>query len=158
MVPMSWKTSFRPLVQEPLIRVLLDLDQVRHTDDFVDVGEAHALGFAELYGLDFHHKINHSFTFILYGYCVIRVRFEHTSKTIFRILAQYFCQARDFMVRTGACKLCAFWLLIFEFCTFSPKHPFVHFVHLWLLMHTLPCPCKKAPQLPAVPLHTHSSR
>ena len=47
-------------VQEPLIRVLLDLDQVRHTDDFVDVGEAHALGFAELDGLDFHHKINHS--------------------------------------------------------------------------------------------------
>ena len=51
---------FQALVQEPLIRVLLDLDQVRHTDDFVDVGEAHALGFAELYGLDFHHKINHS--------------------------------------------------------------------------------------------------
>ena len=51
---------FQALVQEPLIRVLLDLDQVRHTDDFVDVGEAHALGFAELDGLDFHHKINHS--------------------------------------------------------------------------------------------------
>ena len=51
---------FQALVQEPLVRVLLDLDQVRHTDDFVDVGEAHALGFAELYGLDFHHKINHS--------------------------------------------------------------------------------------------------
>ena len=51
---------FQALVQKPLIRVLLDLDQVGHTDDFVDVGEAHALGFAELYGLDFHHKINHS--------------------------------------------------------------------------------------------------
>ena len=51
---------FQALVQEPLIRVLLDLDEVRHTDDFVDVGEAHALGLAELDGLDFHHKINHS--------------------------------------------------------------------------------------------------
>ena len=51
---------FQAFVQEPLIRVLLNLDQVRHTDDFVDVGEAHALGFAELDGLDFHHKINHS--------------------------------------------------------------------------------------------------
>ena len=47
-------------IQKPLIRVLLHLDQVRHTDVFVDVGEAHALGFAELNGLDFHHKINHS--------------------------------------------------------------------------------------------------
>ena len=59
-------------VQEPLIRVLLDLDQVRHTDDFVDVGEAHALGFAELDGLDFHHKINHSL--LLYSTDVAKCR------------------------------------------------------------------------------------
>ena len=58
-------------IQEPLIRVLLHLDQVRHTDDFVDVGEAHALGFAELYGLDFHHKINHSLLLYSTG-CRIR--------------------------------------------------------------------------------------
>ena len=54
------KDLLQAFIQKPLIRVLLHLDQVRHTDDFVDVGEAHALGFAELYGLDFHHKINHS--------------------------------------------------------------------------------------------------
>ena len=48
------------LVQEPLVRVLLHLDEVGHPDDFVDVGEAHPLGLAEFYGLDFHHKIDHS--------------------------------------------------------------------------------------------------
>ncbi len=47
-------------VQKPLVRIFLNLDQVRHLDDFVDVGKAHPLGFAEFYGLDFHHKINHS--------------------------------------------------------------------------------------------------
>ena len=40
-------------------------------DTFVDVGEAHALGFAELYGLDFHHKINHSLLLYSTG-CRIR--------------------------------------------------------------------------------------
>ena len=145
--------------------------------------------------------------FILYGYCVIRVRFEHTHinrpvsskevrrfsqtfrstpssrfqcsslfgalghyvilmqytpqkpccQAIFRILAQYFCQARDFMARTGACKLCTFWLLIFEFCTFSPKTPLCI---LYTLALDAPAPLlmQKAPQLPAVPLHAHSSR
>ena len=63
---------FQALVQEPLIRVLLDLDEVRHTDDFVDVGEAHALGLAELDGLDFHHKINHSL--LLYSTDVAKCR------------------------------------------------------------------------------------
>src|SRR5699024_12374553 len=48
------------LVQEPLVLVLLHLDEVGHPDDFVDVGEAHPLGLAEFYGLDFHHKIDHS--------------------------------------------------------------------------------------------------
>ena len=63
-------------------------------------------------------------------------------QAIFRILAQYFCQARDFMVRTGACKLCAFWLLIFEFCTFSPKTPLCILYRLTLVF------CKaKAPRL-----------
>ena len=70
-------------------------------------------------------------------------------QAIFRILAQYFCQARDFMVRTGACKLCAFWLLIFEFCTFSPKTPLCI---LYRLALDAPSPLlmQKAPQLPAV--------
>ena len=70
-------------------------------------------------------------------------------QAIFRILAQYFCQARDFMVRTGACKLCAFWLLIFEFCTFSPKTPLCILYTLALDAHS-PLPMQKAPQLPAV--------
>ena len=60
------------LFRSPLIRVLLDLDEVRHTDDFVDVGEAHALGLAELDGLDFHHKINHSL--LLYSTDVAKCR------------------------------------------------------------------------------------
>ena len=63
---------FQALVQKPLVRVLLDLDEVRHTDDFVDVGEAHALGLAELDGLDFHHKINHSL--LLYSTDVAKCR------------------------------------------------------------------------------------
>lgn len=72
-------------------------------------------------------------------------------QAIFRILAQYFCQAHDFMVRTGACKLCAFWLLIFEFCTFSPKTPLCILYTLALDAYS-PLPMQKAPQLPAVPL------
>ena len=78
-------------------------------------------------------------------------------QAIFRILAQYFCQGRNFMERTDVCRLCAFWLLIFEFCTFSPKTPLCILYTLALDAHS-PLPIQKAPQLPAVPLHAHSSR
>ena len=44
------------LLQEPVVRVFLDLDQIGHTNHFVDVGKAHAGRSAVLYGLDLYHK------------------------------------------------------------------------------------------------------
>ena len=48
---------FQALFQKPVVRVFLHLDEVRHVDDFIDARKAHALGFAKLYGLDFHHNL-----------------------------------------------------------------------------------------------------
>ena len=44
-------------LQEPVIRVFLDLDQIGHPDHFVDVGKAHSSRAAILYGLDLYHKM-----------------------------------------------------------------------------------------------------
>ena len=44
------------LLQEPVVRVFLDLDQIGHTNHFVDAGKAHAGRSAVLYGLDLYHK------------------------------------------------------------------------------------------------------
>ena len=44
------------LLQEPVVRVFLNLDQIGHTNHFVDVGKAHAGRSAVLYGLDLYHK------------------------------------------------------------------------------------------------------
>ena len=45
------------LVQEPVIRVFLDLDEVGHANHFVDAGKAHSGGSTVLYGLDLYHKM-----------------------------------------------------------------------------------------------------
>ena len=47
---------FQALIQKPLVRVLLHLNEVRHVDDLIDAGKALALGGAKGYGLDLHHK------------------------------------------------------------------------------------------------------
>ena len=43
------------LLEEPIVGILLDLDQVRHVENLVDVCEAHARVFAKLYRLNIHH-------------------------------------------------------------------------------------------------------
>ena len=43
------------LLEEPVVGILLDLDQVRHLENLVDVSEAHARVFAKLYRLNIHH-------------------------------------------------------------------------------------------------------
>ena len=43
-------------LQEPVVRVFLDLDQIGHANHFVDAGKAHAGRSAVLYGLDLYHK------------------------------------------------------------------------------------------------------
>ena len=44
-------------LQEPVVRVFLDLDQIGHANHFVDAGKAHAGRSAVLYGLDLYHKM-----------------------------------------------------------------------------------------------------
>ena len=50
--------------EEPAVGSLLNLNKIRHTDDFIDFAEAHALGTAQLDGFDIYHKRIHSFVFI----------------------------------------------------------------------------------------------
>ena len=57
---------FQALVQEPLVGILLHLDEVRHFPDLFDAGKAHAGGSAQLHRFDIHHWLNHSIPFI---YC-----------------------------------------------------------------------------------------
>ena len=54
------KHFFEPLFQEPLVRIDLNLDQVRHLEHFVDSGKTHAGVLSELHRLDIHHRLNHS--------------------------------------------------------------------------------------------------
>ena len=44
-------------------------------------------------------------------------------QAIFPISGRFFCQAPAFVAHPVPCSLCAFWVLLFEFCTFSPKTP-----------------------------------
>ena len=50
------KDLVQALLQEPVVRVFLDLDQIGHANHFVDAGKAHAGRSAVLYGLDLNHK------------------------------------------------------------------------------------------------------
>ena len=43
-------------LQEPVVRIFLDLDEIGHVDHFVDPGKTHAGRSAVLYGLDLYHK------------------------------------------------------------------------------------------------------
>ena len=43
-------------IQEPLIRILLDLDEVRHLHDFIDLSEIHTSGCSELGRFNVYHK------------------------------------------------------------------------------------------------------
>ena len=47
-------------LKEPLVGSLLNLDQVRHIDYFINFTEAHALGIAQLYGFDINHMRIHT--------------------------------------------------------------------------------------------------
>ena len=51
---------FEALFQKPLIGILLDLNQVRHREDFFDAGKAHTGVSAQLHRFDIHHWLNHS--------------------------------------------------------------------------------------------------
>ena len=44
-------------------------------------------------------------------------------QAIFPISGRFFCQAPAFVAHPVPCPLCAFLVLLFEFCTFSPKTP-----------------------------------
>ena len=50
------KHLFQTLIQKPLVRIFLHLNEVGHLNNLINAGKAHALGFSELYGLDLHHK------------------------------------------------------------------------------------------------------
>jgi len=54
------KHLFEALVQKPVVGILLDLDQVGHVEDFIDLRKAHARRFAQLYRFDIHHSPDHS--------------------------------------------------------------------------------------------------
>ena len=43
-------------IQEPLVRILLDLDEVRHLHDFIDLSEIHTSGCSELGRFNVYHK------------------------------------------------------------------------------------------------------
>ena len=45
------------LVQEPVVRVFLNLNEVGHSNHFIDTGKAHSGGSTVLYGLDLDHKM-----------------------------------------------------------------------------------------------------
>lgn len=44
-------------------------------------------------------------------------------QAIFPISGRFFCQAPAFVAHPVPCLFCAFLVLLFEFCTFSPKTP-----------------------------------
>ena len=50
----------KALVKKPGIGILLHLDQIRHSQDFVNSGKAHAGVLADLHRFDIHHWLNHS--------------------------------------------------------------------------------------------------
>lgn len=43
-------------IQEPLVRILLDLDEVRHLHDLIDLSEIHTSGCSELGRFNVYHK------------------------------------------------------------------------------------------------------
>ena len=57
-----------PLVQEPLVGILLHLDEIGHLHDLVDPPEAHAGIVAKLNRFHFHHRLITPFFFYPHGY------------------------------------------------------------------------------------------
>ena len=49
------KNFLQTFLQEPVVGIFLNLDQVRHIENFIDVREAHACVLAKLYRLNIHH-------------------------------------------------------------------------------------------------------
>ena len=54
------KNRFQSLVEEPLVRVLLHLDEVGHSQHLVDAGKAHTGSLTLLDRLHIYHPLNHS--------------------------------------------------------------------------------------------------
>ena len=50
------KYFFKTFVKEPLIRLLLDINKVRHINNFIDFAKAHSFTIAELNGFDINHR------------------------------------------------------------------------------------------------------